>query len=72
MPHGLNIEKPASLIGIGEHTCFVLTEHTVTVLGDIAVSNIAQSTRDDLNYRRQNTPMTAQLATGSQDGVRSL
>src|ERR1043166_4614471 len=46
----LKIEKPASLIGIGEHTTVVFTEHSITIARDEPVNKIAERAWDEFSY----------------------
>src|SRR5215470_1721114 len=47
----LNIEKPASLTGIGEHTTVVFTKHAITIARDETVDQFAQRARNESSYR---------------------
>src|SRR5215217_7947240 len=65
----LNIEKPTSLIGIGEHTGFVLTKHAIAISSDEAVKQIAKRAWQDFCRHCQHRPTTPQLATNSQNRI---
>ena len=52
MKADLNIEKPASLIGIREHATVVFAEDAITIPGDKTVNQITQRAWYDLRHRR--------------------
>src|SRR5690349_24290522 len=68
----LNIEKPASLIGIGEHTSVVFTKDAITIARNETIDHIAQCARNHAGHGSKDTPNTTELARGAQHRIGAL
>src|ERR1051326_5961425 len=68
----LNIEKPASLIGIGEHASVVFTKDAITIARDEPVDHIPQGPWYYFACGCRRAPETSELAAGAQDRIGAL